>query len=241
MADKLRQKLIEKLQSQIETIVSESVDEVVKEEDISEDELAELLHRQMELKPIQIKQRKTSGEKKKPKSSIDGYNKLPQDESEMIDWMRKLIKKRKDTKLGDEKDADKIFNVVTQRFLKRSSCLNRKGCTLREVNFEGDVIGFTEGGVSPKLEESDQFKNFIKLFEKKNEENPSDFTDLIIQKLEEKPRTMAELRKIVGDQDELERILEILQDKIEIEGKLVKLLNEENEKDVTDEDEDEEP
>lgn len=220
MADLIRQKLITKIQSQIESIVDEAIEETCKEENITEDDLADLLSKQLNLKP----KRKPSGEKK---ATTDGYNKLPQDKTELVDFMNKLIKKRKTTKLGNENETDKIFNVITQRFIKRSSCLQRKECTLKEINFEGNLFGFTDGGVNPKLNESVQFNNFVALFEEEEptKEEKDDDLDILLERLEERPYTFTELKKIINPQ-KLQTLIDELkmEDKIETDGKYIKLV-----------------
>jgi hypothetical protein len=215
--EKLRQKIISKIQSQISEIVSDSIDELLAE-GVTETELAESFCKQ-----IDIKKKKVVSEKK-PK--LDGYGKLPQDEIEMIDWMRKLIKKRNETKLAGEKDEDKIFNVVTQRFMKKSACISRKDCHLSEVNFEGEKVGFTDGGAKPSLSDSPQFVIFYALFENiKNPDEEDDEESLILQKLEERPHTLAELKKVINPQ-KFQTIIDRLkeEDKIETDGKFVKLV-----------------
>jgi hypothetical protein len=223
--EKLKQKITEKLLSQLEDIIDRSINEILEEDDISKEELLEKFNKQIDVKA----KRRNSDEKKK----TDGYAKLPQDFPEAKDWMNEIIKKRKETKLGDEKEDDKIFNVVTRRFIKRSSCLNRKDCTLKEINFEGKTIGFTEGGVSPKLKDAPQFVKFLTLFEKEpeDEEIGENDIEMIIEKLEEKPHTLVELKKFLA-LPKLKAAIETLknENKIEEDGKFIKLV----EKDVYD-------
>lgn len=224
-AEKLRQKIIAKLQNLIPSIVDESIDEVLKEENITINELSEQMHQRLSLKPKPV-----SGDREK--KIAGGYNKLPQDETEVVDWMRKLVKKRRETKLGDEKDENKIFNIITQRFIKRSSCQSRKDCTMEEVEFEGQKVGFTDGGVEPRLNESEQFRIFHALFfkpeveEPEEEENPQaakdelDISmDAIMEELEKKgKRTVEQLKKVVQEPSNLPSYIQLLED----EGKIVK-------------------
>jgi hypothetical protein len=243
MADILEKEIIERICKQIPAIVHEAYAYVLSKKGVKEEDLETTLH------PHDIKaKRKHSGEKKQ---KGDGYNKLPHERAELIDWMHKLIKKRKETKLGDENEENKIFNVITQRYIKRSTCNTRKDCSLIEVEFEGDVIGFTDGGEEIKLRDSPQFMKFLSFFkqEEKSEDEDEDDEEfqknldeqLILQKLEEKPHTIAELKKVVPK--DLKILLSKLEveEKIKVEGKTVKLVPKEEDEEVYEEETEPEP
>jgi hypothetical protein len=233
-----REKLRDKLLAKLTTLINEAFDELIEEEDVTGDQIAELLGKQLKVA------RPTKSSKPVPKttrhrSPESSYAKLPQERTELVDWIKKLLEKRQKTKLGgDIKDEDKVFNIATQRFIKRSSCLQRN-CTLREVTFENDTIGFTEGGDSPSKATSQQFEKFISLFE-----HPEDQEQVILKNLEKKPLTLTELKKFIQPTSLLNTLLTNLKEKdlIETEGKFYKLVEQdvenENEEEVEVEEED---
>lgn len=166
MADKLnilKEKISAKLRSQIPSILDEIFEEMQKEGNITDDELADILQTQLEIKPKAKKP-----EKPKTKGS-DGFAKLPHDKIELPDWIKSLLGKRSNTLAGIA-DEDKIFNIVTQRFIKRSSCISKKNCSLEEVVYNGHIIGFTEGGNPLKLADAPEFQKFLTLFHSENSE-----------------------------------------------------------------------
>jgi hypothetical protein len=255
----LKKKILAKIQAQLPSIIDEAINELLDEEDISEELLVEKLQTKSTTKKTTEKKPKTQ-----PTEKGSGYDKLPQDETELHKWIKDLFEKRKKTKLGNEKDEDKIFNVVTQRFIKRSSCQSRKGCTLVEVKVNDKEIGFTEGGVGVKLDKVPQFKDFIALFEKSDTpvksrrqrkisetietvvhgEATADgvattevaLEKLILKKLSVKSLTFAELKKQIKS-DQLILTLDDMTEKeiIVLDGKRYQL-----NKDNDEEDEDEE-
>jgi len=162
-AEILREKILAKIALQLPSLIGEAIKELLEEDNLTGDELLEKVQHKPPQKKPEKEKKATTSEKRK----TSGYDKLPQDETELHKWMKDLFEKRKKTKLGDEKDGDKIFNVVTQRFIKRTSCQSRKDCSLVEIEYDGKKMGFTEGGNGDKIETVPQFKSFINLFEGK--------------------------------------------------------------------------
>ena len=156
------------MNAQVNDIVSKSVKEMVNTGGLTDEECEEILS----ATDLETKTKKEVVKKPVAAKTVAGYDKLPKDIGELKEWMDKLFLKREKAKLNDVEDKDKIFNIVTQRFTKRSSCQAKKDCSLKEIVYEGQTLCFTEGGATPKLRDVEAFQHFVSLFTKKPKKKP---------------------------------------------------------------------